>query len=107
MQGRALHRHAPNKLAAAKRVLERLRKLPALKSVLETVETLNKFYLAIAEFPIDKKNRDAEVALSRIPEFKAVTKALQSTNIPVPTSSAVDSHIEGFADTGSQALRLG
>ncbi|CAE7532528.1 ATM [Symbiodinium sp. CCMP2592] len=104
MQGRALHRHAPNKLAAAKRVLERLRKLPALKSVLETVETLNKFYLAIAEFPIDKKNRDAEVALSRIPEFKAVTKALQSIKIPVPTSSAGDgSHIEGFADSFSIA----
>ena len=34
------------------------------------------FFLAVAqEFPIDKKNRDAEVALSRIPEFKAVTKA--------------------------------
>ena len=37
-------------------------------------ETEATFTAVAQEFPIDKKNRDAEVALSRIPEFKAVTK---------------------------------
>ena len=51
------------KIDAAKRLLERLRGQAAVRPVLEAVETLSRFYLAVAYHNVDKKNRETEVQL--------------------------------------------
>eukprot|EP00931_Biecheleriopsis_adriatica_P101418 TRINITY_DN7655_c3_g1_i1.p1 TRINITY_DN7655_c3_g1~~TRINITY_DN7655_c3_g1_i1.p1 ORF type:complete len:3029 (+),score=615.62 TRINITY_DN7655_c3_g1_i1:50-9136(+) len=93
------------KVSAAKRVLDRVRKLQAVRPLLDAVETLNNFYQAIAFFSIDKKNRDVEVPLSQVAVYRDVRKAFQNTSIPVPTAlppvegGPAPPHIQGFGET--------
>lgn len=52
--------------------------------VLEAVDVLSAFYLAIAFYPVDKKNpasRDMNIKLGQIPEYRDVAKvgSLEST----------------------------
>ncbi|CAJ1371480.1 unnamed protein product [Effrenium voratum] len=104
MQGSAGHVADRSKLMAASRVIEKIRKLP-MRSVLEAVEVLNKFYLDIALFKVDKRNREVEVPLTSLPHFREVRKVLQSTHVPVPTvaSSDVMPKISSFGETFSIA----
>ncbi|CAK9092592.1 unnamed protein product [Durusdinium trenchii] len=79
-----------SKVQAAKRVIEKIRKVPSVRPVLEAVDVLSAFYLAIAFYPVDKKNpasRDMNIKLGQIPEYRDVAKALQSSKVPVPTAA--------------------
>jgi len=77
------------KIEAASRLLDRLRGQTAVRPVLEAVETLSKFYLAVAYFNVDKKNRENEIALATFPSYKDVKKTLTKKSVPilVPTAT--------------------
>mmetsp|Transcript_155949 Transcript_155949/g.275568 ORF Transcript_155949/g.275568 Transcript_155949/m.275568 type:complete len:3044 (-) Transcript_155949:238-9369(-) len=73
------------KIDAAKRVLERLRRNGAVKASLEAVEVLSKFYLDIAFFAVDKKNREAEIRLNAMKHYQQAKRVMGT--VPVPTAS--------------------
>eukprot|EP00928_Gymnodinium_smaydae_P042169 TRINITY_DN28437_c0_g1_i1.p1 TRINITY_DN28437_c0_g1~~TRINITY_DN28437_c0_g1_i1.p1 ORF type:complete len:1749 (+),score=272.47 TRINITY_DN28437_c0_g1_i1:294-5249(+) len=72
------------KIDASKRVLERLRKEATVRKVLEATEVLSRFYMNIAFFEVDKKNRDVKIRVSSIEGFNQLRKVLQ--HVPVPTT---------------------
>lgn len=72
------------KILAAKRVLEKLRQHASVRGVIEAVELLSKFYITVAFFTVDKKNRDTEVPLSTIAGYSELQAVLKC--IPVPTA---------------------
>ncbi|CAE8642170.1 unnamed protein product, partial [Polarella glacialis] len=75
------------KTKAAARVLEQLRKKPEVRSVLATVEVLNRFYLAIAFHPIQKEKRGSiEVPFTSVAHYREVREALRVAPVPVPTA---------------------
>jgi len=86
MRGAERFRPDTAKITAAKRVLDRLRKQPAVKPVLEAVEVLSRFYLDVAFHAVDKRNRETEVPVSSIQTFRDVRKVLQTARVPVPTA---------------------
>lgn len=101
--GQSAFRPDTSKVDAATRITTKCRNSQTVRPVLEAVESLSRFYLAVAFHdvgfpPKDPRVRHVRIAFEKVKHFKEAKQVVQTCRVPVPTAASTVAYIQQFED---------
>jgi len=95
-----------SKVEAAKRITNKCRSSKEIRPVLEAVECLSKFYMAVAFYDVvpagwqksDPRIRNLKIPFEKVQHYQQVKKVVQQIKVPVPTAASTVPYIEAFEE---------
>lgn len=99
--GQSSFRADTSKVDAATRVTTKCRNSKTVRPVLEAVESLSRFYLAVAFHDVgmnskDPRVRHVRIAFEKVKHFREAKQVAQTCRVPVPTAASTVAYIQQF-----------